>query len=833
MTGVLKVGDLPARAGEVRLQLIECGETKRDRGVALDLHFMTNVYDDAGRPLLYSLTTYQDFATRNLFGYPPQGRLKHWFQALPFKYKVDGGRLVFPSDRGRWCFDRGMIFRGASAPPAPPKPKKVKRLTLPPPPPPPDVFDPPPVQTPPRPKVPASPGARNALSLLRDDASEEELSSARQRLRDDLKTLNPVQLEAALHEGGPLLVLAGAGAGKTKTLAAKVGYLVLEKGLSPRSLFVTTFTKKAGEELVSRMGRYLSPGQVEQMAIGTTHSIALKLLMEEAKGTPLAARLRRILGTEGADESPIQYMRKILSGDFLEQLPGEKGVGDGESDPKEYLGVIGLLKNSLVPPGDLGAAREVLERTGRVRGGIDKLSRYIRAYVLYEALKKANHTADFDDMLTELYTLLRRSPERRAKLQERFKWALVDEAQDNSRAQHELARILAVHRPEPGAPGRNIVLVGDDYQSIYSWRGARPDYMLKFKETYPDAQVVVLGTNYRSVPSVVTLGAHVVSFNQNQLHKALTAHRPQAAVPPPSVHEHLDRREEAKWVVETSAGYKEAGVPLGEIAVLYRTNAQAAELELEYIRRRIPYVVEAGSSFYKRQEIADALAYLRLPAGLLTGRAADEAFKRIYNRPNRYLGNVYLDGLVASRVPGQTLLDAAREYSPGNRWARGHRELLETLDEIARAETLPAKWAIVYHFYDAFLRKGVPSEEDNDRRENLTSFGQIVGAFDGELKDLDAFLRVAETARAQRAAVRLMTFHRAKGLEFQCVFLVGVEDQVLPHKASKDREEERRLLYVGVTRAKDRLHLSYTGEAPSPFLKETGLVPPVGSEPKE
>jgi DNA helicase-2/ATP-dependent DNA helicase PcrA len=582
---------------------------------------------------------------------------------------------------------------------------------------------------------------------------------------------------------GPLLVLAGAGSGKTRVLTYRIAHLLAADAARPSEITAVTFTNKAAREMRERVealvGRPLAGGFV-----GTFHRWALDALRRH----PGAAGLPPRFGIVDADD------QRALVGRALKEL----GLDPQAHPPRSVLSRISSLVNS---------GHSCAAFAERAAGGGDET--LVAVWRRYEAFKAAAGVVDFDDMLLRALAALRGERRLREELARRARFLLVDEFQDTNALQMDLLR-------EVTDGERNLTAVGDEDQSIYRWRGAELDNILRFEHFFPGARVVTLEQNYRSTAPILAAAGDLIAANSGRRGKRLFTER--AGGEPVSLHLADDERGEARWVADLieSTAHR---TPLGEIAVLLRTNAQTRPFEEELTRRRLPYRVIGGLRFWQRAEIKDALAYLRL-----VGRPDDTlSFERVVNVPARGIGAVAVDCLQrAAAAQGVPLTEAARRLpeglSPRARTAleRFFRILEEAADR--RAELEPGDfvgWLLeasgLLALYDS------EAEDRVARRENLQQLAAAVAEAAARGQDLDELLDAVALLEegddeAAADAVSLMTLHAAKGLEFELVVVAGLEDGLLPHASSRDEpeglEEERRLAYVGMTRARRRLALT-------------------------
>jgi DNA helicase-2/ATP-dependent DNA helicase PcrA len=619
-----------------------------------------------------------------------------------------------------------------------------------------------------------------------------------------LEGLNPEQLEATRHFEGPILVLAGAGSGKTRVLTSRVCHLIHHHGVPPDRVLAVTFTNKAAGEMRDRIARQLDRDPTG-MWVGTFHAIGARLLRRHAD------RLGwdRTFSIFDAEQS-LRLMKSVQE---------SVGVDPKRWSPKAIRSEISNAKNQLIDAAEFTAFNEAT---------MDLFVRNVaRVYPEYEKSLADQNAFDFDDLLMRPVELLESSPELLERYRERFAFVLVDEYQDTNKAQFRFVELLAERH-------RNLMVVGDDDQSIYRWRGADIRNILDFETAFPGASVVRLERNYRSTQRILDAANRVISENVQRKGKTLRTERAEGE--PVTLVETLDENDEARWIVqemEARAGGAPA-VPYRSLAVLYRTNAQARALEDGLRREGIPYQVVGSVRFYERREIQDVLAYLRL----ISNPRDRVAFERVVNYPRRGVGLTTVEHLRRwAESEGVSLLEAAARADDilevracGSKGLRSFADFIQRFGVRAtqagigdQLEELVEDLDLVRHLVDE-------GPEGEDRARNVAEL--IAGAvdFDASLvagadedadtfTELDLFLQqVALVADVDRLdpdadAVTLMTLHNAKGLEFPVVFIAGLEEGLFPLARAYDEldalEEERRLFYVGITRAEDKLFLSW------------------------
>ena len=611
--------------------------------------------------------------------------------------------------------------------------------------------------------------------------------------------LNPAQREAVLHVNGPLLVLAGAGSGKTRVLTTRIARLIDVEGVDPRNILAVTFTNKAAGEMRERIGRILGADPAG-MWVGTFHAIGARMLRSAAH---LVQRTPSYTIYDQDDSLGV-----------VKRLMERHKISPKQFTPRAVQSVISDAKNRMVMPSEFEHV------------AMDPFSKAVAQVYrsLGEALQLAN-AVDFDDLLVLPVRMLQHHADKLASYRDRFRYILVDEYQDTNRAQYELIKLL-------GGEHGNVCVVGDDDQSIYGWRGADIRNILDFNKDFPNPTVVRLEENYRSTPQILDLANTVISVNTGRMGKTLRATH--GAGEPVTVVRCLDERDEADFVIGETKTRRSGSstLRLNDVAVLYRTNAQSRALEEALRKHAMPYRLIGAVRFYDRREIRDLMAYLKL----IANPSDDEAFRRAVGVPKRGLGETTIDQLgEASRARGVPMLegaqlpDVAGSLRPAARIALAEfvRLILSLRERAAEAavDELLKELVDTIRYGDYLLAEGPESAERIDNvRALIDGAAETVADELGEvgLRPLDHFLQraslVSEAAGAgpDADAITLMTMHNAKGLEFPVVFITGLEDGLFPlAKAFDDpplMEEERRLFYVGITRAERKLYITFAEE---------------------
>ena len=628
------------------------------------------------------------------------------------------------------------------------------------------------------------------------------------------KQLNPEQVSAVTHGEGPQLVLAGAGSGKTRVITYRIAWLVEERGVDPGHIAAMTFTNKAAAEMRERVEDLLGLHPLTT-SVGTFHRYGLILLRRYGERVGLR---RDFAILDGSDQ--ISLVKEAL---------GAEGLSETAFSPRAVLGQISSAKNKLIePPAYESAATNFFEK------------KVATLYRRYQGLLQQASGVDFDDLIALSVKLLSHEPEVKDRVRNRTRYLLVDEYQDTNHAQLRLVQELI-------GPAGNLTAVGDEDQGIYRWRGADLDNILDFESSFPGAVVRKLERNYRSTQTILDVSGALIANNVNRRGKRLWTEI--GAGPKADLYKATDEGDEANWIVNTLQKLRQHQYKLGDMAVLVRTNAQTRAIEDELLKREIPYSLVGGTRFYDRAEIKDLVAYLRV----LRNPRDNFSLGRIFNQPPRGIGKSTQELLRDRAVQlGQPIWDVLYLDDLGTLPARSatslrkFRDLIVGLQEASKELPLPAVLDRLLKDtnYAQLYNKDDP--DDLARLENIEEFLSAAQEFterqsynQGDEDLLTAFLDhvalVSDLDSLQtEKGISLMTLHSAKGLEFKAVVVAGLEDGLLPHfnsqGAREDIEEERRLLYVGMTRAREKLYLSccrrrriagrYQDQMESPFLQE-------------
>ncbi len=631
-----------------------------------------------------------------------------------------------------------------------------------------------------------------------------------------LRGLNPEQARAVECTEGPLLILAGAGSGKTKTLTHRIAHILALKKATPFNILAVTFTNKAAGEMRSRVAKLLNKPDNRSLMpyMGTFHSICVRLLRQDGEHNGVPRNF--IIWDEGDRQAAIKQASK------------QAGVDEKSWPPRLLTSLISGAKNEMVLPAEYAASAEYSPATRAAA----------KVYPIYEALLKKSSALDFDDLISRTVELLQNNPQIRQKWCSQFKYVMIDEYQDTNAAQYRLVKLLT-------GSHQNIAVVGDDWQSIYSWRGADFRNILNFEKDYPKCTVIKLEQNYRSTKNILEAAHNVISQNSLRSDKKLWTAASAGA--PLQVLQVSSERGEAELIVrrvKTAVDIKARQYK--DFAILYRTNAQSRALEEVFVHYGLPYRIVGGVRFYERKEVKDIMAYLRL-----IYQPDDAAsFGRIVNVPARAIGAKSLQAFNDWRAENnyglaQALLRVAACPGLTPKALAGFNQLADIIASFrAQAgELTPAS------LIDSLLRRldylnyvsdGTPQGEA--RIENVKELISVANEYqniglDGFLEEVSLVSDI-DTADTNSDAVIMMTLHSAKGLEFPVVFITGMEESILPHSRAlyeaNEMEEERRLMYVGMTRARQELYLTYATERnlyggrqhnpPSRFISDIGAV---------
>ncbi len=606
-----------------------------------------------------------------------------------------------------------------------------------------------------------------------------------------LEQLNPVQQEAVKAANGPVMIIAGAGSGKTRVLTYRIAYLI-QCGVPSHQILALTFTNKAANEMKGRIIKLVGD-KANEIWMGTFHSVFARILRKEAETLGYS----RSFTIYDSDDS-LQLVRRVM-----ERL----NLSKDQFNPNAIRAKISTAKNQLIMPQQYSEMAKDL---------FDEKASLI--YAEYQKQLMKNNSMDFDDLLVNPIHLFQKKPDRLERYQYRFKFILVDEFQDTNRAQYAVTKQLS-------AKQRNICVVGDDAQSIYSFRGADIRNILNFSKDFPDCQAFRLEQNYRSTKTILAAADRLIHCNQEQIHKSLWTSNDQGE--PVTILECSDDRDEGREIVDLiQQEILEKKLDLKDFAILYRTNAQSRSLEDALRRNGIPYVIVGGIRFYERKEIKDVLAYLRV----IVNPKDEESLNRIINYPPRGVGETSLNRLQSFAIAhGLGIYDALKRLDKiSDLPDRSKRSLSEFVEFVEKHMSMRSKISLSEFARSLVDELGIltmfKEERTNDsmaRWENVQELLSAISEFadDQPGATLEQFLEEValvsdiDSYEETRNVVTLMTLHSSKGLEFPIVVIAGTEEGLLPFYSNSiehaELEEERRLFYVGITRAKQKLYLSY------------------------
>ena len=608
----------------------------------------------------------------------------------------------------------------------------------------------------------------------------------------DFESLNPEQLKAVCHSEGPSMVVAGAGSGKTRVITCRIAHLIRERGVDPESVLAITFTNKAAGEMKERIRNMLGQGELSPW-VSTFHSFCLRMLR------------KHIAELGFSNDFAVYDAQDQLT--LVKQCMKAAQISTDAFPAKSLLNHISGFKNDFIVPEQLDL--DSMSYGNQMKAG--------ELYPFYQAALKSNNALDFDDLLAFTAKLFQQSSALREYYDKKFQYILVDEFQDTNAVQYELVRLLS-------RDINNVCVVGDDDQSIYRWRGANIENILKFEKDYPGTTVIKLEENYRSTQNILKAAGNVVGENLNRNEKTLWTQNEKGD--PVVCHKAEDETSEAAFVCDRIQNLcREEGYSFNEIAILYRTNAQSRVMEDVLRRAEIPYQIIGGLRFYERKEIKDVLAYMRV----LVNSCDSISLKRIVNVPARGIGKTSMEKVESfCRERGIPLFEGLRLAGKGGligaaptKKIANFISIMDHLDSVYRqSNALELLTEVIERSGYAAMLNNEDTRESKGRMENLnelySAVEQLVENENSSLQEfLDSTALVADLDNLEdtRGILPLMTLHTCKGLEFSAVFVVGMENGLLPHASSMsdsaEYEEERRLCYVGFTRAKKRLFISY------------------------
>lgn len=641
-----------------------------------------------------------------------------------------------------------------------------------------------------------------------------------------LEGLNEDQTKAVKAIDGAVQVNATAGSGKTKVLTNRVGYM-LENGVKPGSILCTTFTKKASEEMKSRLASLIPPLKLAQITLGTSHSIAFRILAKEYSNInhPLKGAFNKGLLVNGS--------QKIFCDNIKDKLIKNRTIPMPVKEELRDIPVASLIKEISFSKNAGKNAYDWIEENKL--NNMDEITLQAKGnfFLAYEEKKAEEGLMDVDDLLLNLVDLLKSNKDILDKYRKIYKYIMIDEGQDNNTLQYELARLLAY-------PENNIFIVGDDSQSIYGFRGSRPDEFISFTKRYKDAQLINLAINYRSKSGIVDTAQKLIKHNNSRIDSPVRANQSTDEVCV-FYEDYKDSVEEACGICTEIQSLLEEGYSHKDISILTRTNAQSKDIEDVFILNGFPYVVYGSTSFYERKVVKDLCAYLRLAVN----PRDNDSFKRVVNVPSRYLGKAYIAKLDNSshEFYYDTICKGGVDMKPYE--ARGSEDFVGSIDKmVGMAEEGIAPTEILDYIleevgYEKYLKDNASDDEDEEVMENVYTLKHALSKYE-KIEDFLEFIdKMMSTVKQSVDGIQVLSVHKSKGLEYKVAFIIGVSEGIMPHwrsiQAVMNRsnplavEEERRLMYVAITRAQEKAYVSsicqYNGKDldESRFIDEMGL----------
>lgn len=612
-----------------------------------------------------------------------------------------------------------------------------------------------------------------------------------------LNGMNPEQEQAVKATEGPLLIMAGAGSGKTRVLTHRIAYLVVEKDVYPSKILAITFTNKAAREMRNRIDGLLGNGTGDRMWVSTFHSMCVRILRRDIDRIGYSKSFS-ILDTS----DQLTVIKRILK---------DQNIDPKKYDPRSMLNAISSAKNECIDAATFQSQANQFNPFEKTAAEV---------YTAYDKRLRKNQSLDFDDLIMTTLTLFKRVPEVLEFYQNKFQYIHVDEYQDTNKAQYDLVQMLA-------KKFGNLCVVGDSDQSIYRWRGADIQNIMSFEKDYPQARVIMLEQNYRSTQRILKAANDVIVNNTGRYPKELRTENKSGE--PIRVYKAYDEQQEAQFVVKTIQEIMETdGRTLNDFAILYRTNAQSRVMEEVLVKSNMGYTIVGGTKFYDRKEIKDLLAYLRL----IANNEDDLSLSRVINEPKRNIGATSFERMARFAIEqDRSIFDALQEVDFMGLPARAANEAAKfhaLIDGFTKMQEFLSVTELVEQVLDKTgyrnMLRNEKTIEAESRLENIEEFLSVTKAFEerSDDKSLVTFLtdlalisdldKLGSEEDESKGNIVLMTMHAAKGLEFPVVFIVGMEENVFPHSRSigdtDEMEEERRLAYVGITRAEERLYLT-------------------------
>lgn len=619
-----------------------------------------------------------------------------------------------------------------------------------------------------------------------------------------LEGLNEDQVRAVKAIDGAVQVNATAGSGKTRVLTNRVGYM-LENGVKPSSIMCTTFTRKASEEMQDRLTGLIPPLKLAQITIGTSHSIAYRILAKEYNtiNHPLKGAFKKALLANG--------VQKVFGEKVKDKIIKDRSVPFSVKEALRDLPVPSLIKEISFSKNAGKGLAEWIEDNAHDMGDATVQAKY-EFFTRYENTKTDEGLLDVDDLLLHLVNLFKTDKTMLNKYRKIYKYIMVDEGQDNNTLQYELVRMLAY-------PENNIFIVGDDSQSIYGFRGSRPDEFISFTRKYPGAQLINLATNYRSNSDIVDSAQRLIRNNTMRIDSPVKSNNQSGEVCV-FYEDYKDTVEEANSICTEIEALIKSGYKHNEIAILSRTNAQSKDIEDAFILKGFPYVVYGSTSFYERKVVKDICAYLRLAVD----PRDNESFRRVINIPSRFLGKAYMSKLDDAPQPYyyDVLKEGGAELKPYE--VSGSNDFTRAVDHLSYLRDTGVSPVEMIDYilnevgYEKYLKDNSDNEEDDEVMENVNTLRYALSRYE-RVDDFIEFMdKMTSTVKQSVDGIQVLSIHKSKGLEYKVTFIIGVSEGIMPHWRSINAvssrknplavEEERRLMYVAVTRAQEKAYIS-------------------------
>ncbi|WP_099301860.1 ATP-dependent helicase [Bacillus sp. Marseille-P3800] len=639
-----------------------------------------------------------------------------------------------------------------------------------------------------------------------------------------LEGLSDYQLEVVNHQDGVVRVNATAGSGKTSSITRRIAHMI-SNDIDPNSILLTTFTKQAAQEMKKRISKFIGKHQLDCLTIGTLHSISFKILRDVIRNTDHP--YKEIIETQGSDMFLMNEGKRIFAEKIVQQLVKDlrnrydhmssaEYVELEEGELGRYIGRVAHLKNKAIGPMQYS---NMINR----KNAFEIVS--LKFYEAYEERKLIDKKLDMEDLLLFTYDIFKEYPDLLAKYQNKFKYVITDESQDQNSIQNKIVKMLA-------APDNNICLVGDVSQAIFGFQGGKPEEFIGFIDDYNSAKQLNLPINYRSKSHVVDVANKLIKNNTLRINQDAIAHK-QSDDQCVTHHNFINETDQAKFVFKKITEMKDQGKDYKDVAVLFRTNAQSRSLEEVFMKNEIPYTLHSSYRFYDRKEIAEILGYLKL----VRNREDNEAFQKIYNKPNRYLGKRVITQLNSYNQSNWNAVDSAIELKPFE--MKNIQDFKRSVDKLQmEIEKNGVAKGIIYILKKIGYEKAIKNQENYDERmENINVLVSMSKKFSEVGKFLSYIDLLQSKKKQSKDSVQLMSIHRSKGLEYENVFIIGMNEGLMPHSKALDLaelgdnkqiEEERRLAYVAITRAIDRLYLCSSSIYSDKMMEQSRFVKEMG-----